>query len=153
MRIRLLTGAILGMIAAQIPLRGAAASSVEGASSVAERQLVAHPVTPFPLKWQLDAQATWPSDAVMSFQVAEDAGTVPGTPPVLGNAMNATPSSPKAKAAGTDSASTVKAPKSATGAIAGAAVDPLNPALDVEKPPSVETTPVGVTIYRGSGAP
>jgi len=35
----------------------------------------------------------------------------------------------------------------------GAAAAPADPAKDVYKPPAVETTPAGVTIYRGSGAP
>jgi hypothetical protein len=114
---------------------------------------VAHPGTPVALELQLVAQATRLSDAVPSIQVAEGAGTVTGTPPVPGNAATATPSSPKAKAVGMDSASTVKVPKAVAGTVAGASVNPLNATLSVEKAPSVETTPVGVTIYRGSGAP
>jgi hypothetical protein len=47
----------------------------------------------------------------------------------------------------------VKVPKAVAGTVAGASVNPLNATLSVEKAPSVETTPVGVTIYRGSGAP
>jgi len=111
MRIRLFIGAILGVIAAQNPPRGVAASLIDGASFVAERQLVAHPGMPFPPALQLVMQATWPSGAVSSFRMAEDAAAVPGTPPVPGNATAATPSLPMAKVVGTDSANAEKAPK------------------------------------------
>ena len=154
-RIRALTGVLLGVAAVQMPLAEAAHSLDQRAALTGERLKMPDWATtllhPEPLLQRLSVKPPGLTRPLLVAGGATSGSAAPSAPEIP---AIPTPDAAKPKAAGASTSGTAgAAPKADAPASPNAPVAPAKAAPDTYKAPSVESTPAGVIIYRGSGAP